>query len=130
METMQAKPIADGQQPMTSADVICKVLCIYQGKAPFQGSNNNLFLKNAGIQTSSTRTETSKDRMLREHLAAEQGSSAALVDQVDEPKRKTKKIERELVEYKKQQQEEYNNLCELCTHFSSSSNSQSLTPAA
>ena len=61
--------------------------------------------------------------MLREQLATKQESSAALVDQVDEPKRKTKKIERELVEYKKRQQEEYNNLCELCTRFSSSGNS-------
>jgi hypothetical protein len=44
METMQAKPVADGQQPMTSADVVCKVLCVYQGEAPFQGSGYNLFL--------------------------------------------------------------------------------------
>jgi hypothetical protein len=29
METMQAEPIADGQQPMTSADVVCKVLYVY-----------------------------------------------------------------------------------------------------
>jgi hypothetical protein len=34
MKTMQAEADADGQQPMTSADVICKVLCIYHGKAP------------------------------------------------------------------------------------------------
>ena len=41
--------------------------------------------------------------MLREQLAAEQESSAALVGQVDELKRKTKKTERELEEYKKRQ---------------------------
>ncbi|XP_066392371.1 uncharacterized protein [Miscanthus floridulus] len=58
--------------------------------------------------------------MLREQLAAEQKSSAALVDQVDELKRKTEKTERELEEYKKRQQEEYNNFRELCTRFSSS----------
>jgi hypothetical protein len=34
METLQAEPVADGQQPITSADVVCKVLCIHQGKAP------------------------------------------------------------------------------------------------
>ena len=33
METMQAEPVADGQQPITSDDVICKVLCVHQGKA-------------------------------------------------------------------------------------------------
>ena len=27
MEAMQAEPIADGQKPMTSADVVSKVLC-------------------------------------------------------------------------------------------------------
>ena len=31
---MQAEPVADKQQPMTSADVVCKVLYVYQGKAP------------------------------------------------------------------------------------------------
>jgi phage shock protein A len=61
--------------------------------------------------------------MLREQLAAEQESSAALVDQVDELKRKTEKTERELEEYKKRQQEEYNNHRELYTHISSSGNS-------
>jgi bacterioferritin (cytochrome b1) len=87
-------------------------------------------LRNAGIQTSSTRTETSVERMLREQLAAEQESLAALIDQGDELKRKTKKTKRELEEYKKRQQEEYNNLCELCTRFNSSGNSQPCTPAA
>jgi hypothetical protein len=87
METMQAEPVGDGQQPITSNNVVCKVLYVYQGKAPSQGSGNNLCLKNAGIQTSSTRTETSKERMLREQLATEQESFAALIDQVDELKR-------------------------------------------
>ena len=98
METMHAKPIVDGQQPMTSVDVVCKVLYVHQGKAHSQGSGNNLFLKNAGIQTSSTRTETSAERMLREQLVAEQKSFANLVEQVDELKRKTEKFEREFEE--------------------------------
>ena len=101
METIQAEPVVDGQQPMTSVDVVCKVLYIYQGKAPSQGSGNNLFLKNAGIQTSSTRTETTVERMLSEQLATEKESSTALVDQVDELKRKIEKTKRELKEYKK-----------------------------
>ena len=71
MKTMQAEPVADGQQPMTSANVVCKVLYICQGKAPSQGSGNNLFFKNADIQTSSTRIETSAERILQKQLAAE-----------------------------------------------------------
>ena len=31
---MQAKPVVNGQQPITSADIICKVLYVHQGKAP------------------------------------------------------------------------------------------------
>jgi predicted nucleic acid-binding Zn-ribbon protein len=61
--------------------------------------------------------------MLREQLAAKQESFATLVDQVDELKRKIEKTEREFEEYEKWQQEEYNNLRELCMCFSSSSNS-------
>ena len=63
-------------------------------------------MKNASIQTSSTKIETSAERILREQLAAEQESFVAFVDQVDELKRKTKNTERELEEYKKRQQEE------------------------
>ena len=36
MEAMQAEPVTDGQQPVTSADVVSKVLCLYQGKPPSQ----------------------------------------------------------------------------------------------
>ena len=68
--------------------------------------------------------------MLWEQLVAEQESSANLIEQVDELKRKTEKTERELEEYKKRQQEEYKNLRELCTHFISFGNSQSSTPVA
>jgi hypothetical protein len=32
MEAMQAEPVANGYQSMTSADVVSKVLCLYQGK--------------------------------------------------------------------------------------------------
>jgi hypothetical protein len=42
---MQAEPVADGQQPITGTDIICKVLYIHQGKAPSQGSGNNHFFK-------------------------------------------------------------------------------------
>ena len=42
---MQAEPVANGQQPMTSADVVSKVLCLYQGKHPSQASSKNLFFE-------------------------------------------------------------------------------------
>ena len=40
---MQTELVADGQQPMTSVDVVSKVLCHYQGKRPSKASSKNLF---------------------------------------------------------------------------------------
>jgi predicted nuclease with TOPRIM domain len=76
-------------------------------------------LKNAGIQTSSTRAEISVEIKLREQLAAEQESNATLVELVDELKRKTEKTKSEFEEFKKRQQEEYNRLCEQVMRLSS-----------
>ena len=103
-EAMQGGPIADGQQPMTSADVVSKVLCLYQGKRPSQASSKNLFLKNAGILRSSTRVETSAEMTLQEQLAGEQESTSELIELVDELKVRIEKAERELEEFKQQQQ--------------------------
>jgi hypothetical protein len=71
MEAKQAEPVADGQQPMTSTDVVSKVLCLYQGKRPSQASSKNLFLKNAGILRSSTKAVTSAEMTLRGQLVGE-----------------------------------------------------------
>ena len=119
---MQVEPVADGQQPMTSADVISMVLYLYQGKHPSQTSSKNLFLKNAGILRSSTKAETSVEMTLQEQLAGEQESTAALVELVNELERKTGESEREFEEFKKQRQEEYNRLCEQVMRLSSPSN--------
>ena len=122
MEPMQAEPVVDGQQPMTSADVVSKVLCLYQGKRPCQAGSKNLFLKNAGILRSSTRAETSAAMTLQEQLAGEQESTFEFVELVDDLKVRTKKAKRELEEFKQQQQEECNRLSELVLRLSSPSN--------
>ena len=62
---------------------------------PPKEAATTFFWKNAGNQISSTRTETSVERMFQEYLAAEWKSFATLVDQVDELKRKTEKTKRE-----------------------------------
>jgi uncharacterized protein YlxW (UPF0749 family) len=79
-------------------------------------------LKKAGILTSSTKVETSAEITLRDQLASEQESSTALVELVDELKRKIEMSKREFGEFKKQQQEEYNRLCEQVMRLSSPSN--------
>ena len=70
MKTMRAEPIADGHKLMTSVDVVPMVLCLSHGQVHSPVSDNTIFFKNAGIPTSSARTETSAERMLREHLVA------------------------------------------------------------
>jgi hypothetical protein len=40
---MQAEPVADGQQPMTGADVVSKVLCLSQGKPPTRQVGKTFF---------------------------------------------------------------------------------------
>ena len=51
-----------------------------------------------------------------------QESTSELIKLVDELKVRTEKAERELEEFKQQQQEEYNRLCELVMRLSSPSN--------
>ena len=70
METMRAEPVADGHEPMTSADVVPMVLCLSHGQVHSQVRGNTLFLKYAGIPTSFARIETSAERMLQEQLVA------------------------------------------------------------
>ena len=59
---------------------------------------------------------------LWEQLAGEQESISQLVELVDELMVRTEKAERELEEFKQQQQEEYNRLSELVLRLSSPSN--------
>jgi hypothetical protein len=61
-------------------------------------------LKKVGIRTSYS--------IHQEWLAAHQESSSVLAKQVDQLKRKTKNTDREFEKFKKQQQEEYNQLRE------------------
>jgi hypothetical protein len=89
------------------------------GPSPLLGQWQHLFLKNTGIPTSFARTETSAERTLREQFVAEQKSSANLVEQVDELKRKKEKTERGFEKFKIQQQKEYNQVREDIMCFSS-----------
>jgi len=48
METMRAEAVADGQPSLPSAEVVSKVLS--------QNSSNNMFLKNTGISSPSSKS--------------------------------------------------------------------------
>jgi hypothetical protein len=34
MDAMQVESVADGQQLMTSVDIVSNIVCLYQGKPP------------------------------------------------------------------------------------------------
>ncbi|XP_066348306.1 uncharacterized protein [Miscanthus floridulus] len=102
METMRTQPFADGQAPMSSVEVVSEVL---------SRNSSNTILKNVGIPTSSTKTKTSTESVLQQELASEKQGSADLRQEVEELKKKLDVVEqawaktqRELEEFKKQQE--------------------------
>ncbi|KAG2641104.1 hypothetical protein PVAP13_2KG150248 [Panicum virgatum] len=57
MKTLRAQTVDDGQAPMPSAQVVFKVLS--------QNSSNNIFLKNAGLPTPSSKSSPSREAALQ-----------------------------------------------------------------
>ena len=99
MQALRAEPVAEGETPPSSVQVVSKVLS--------QNSSHH-FLKSVGIKTlTSSKSSSSKESELREELAAE--AAAAVQVELDELKKKNKEAEEkhartqmELEEYKKQ----------------------------
>ncbi|KAF8661786.1 hypothetical protein HU200_056740 [Digitaria exilis] len=75
MQAVRAEAIAAGTPPLTSVEVVNKVLS--------QDSSNDTFLKNADIAECSTRSRSSGEDVLRSQLAAEKECSVALQAQMD-----------------------------------------------
>ncbi|KAG2481290.1 hypothetical protein PVAP13_6NG168300 [Panicum virgatum] len=104
---MEAEPAVVGQAPMSSAEVVSKVL--------YHNSSNNTFLKNVGILMISTKIEKSTEKTLQKEQSTAQQISTSLHHEVDELKKNSKITEqalantqRELEVFKKQMEE--NNL--------------------
>ncbi|XP_052138223.1 uncharacterized protein LOC127786199 isoform X1 [Oryza glaberrima] len=107
MKAIMEEPVPDGETPRTSAEVVSKVLS--------RDNSNTTFLKNAGLQMSSKKSVTPTEAALQEELAAEKQSSAILHAEVVELKEQANlanealaKTQKELAEFKQQQEE--NNL--------------------
>ncbi|KAF8720551.1 hypothetical protein HU200_023807 [Digitaria exilis] len=75
MQAVRAKAIAVGTPPLTSAQVVNKVLS--------QDSSNDTFLKNASTAECSSRSRSSGEVALCSQLATEKKCSAALQEQMD-----------------------------------------------
>lgn len=104
MEALRAEPVAEGETPVTSAQVVSKVLS--------QNSNNNTFLKNVGIKTAApSKSSSSNESELQEELAAEKQASAALQGELEDLKKKSEEAEEKLARTQKEL-EEYKKLTE------------------
>ena len=90
MEALKAQAPAKGEAPLSSAEVVSKVLSQ-------NSSNTSSFLKNIGIQpTTSTTEATAKERALQEELAVERQASAALREEVNALKEKSQRTDEAL----------------------------------
>jgi septal ring factor EnvC (AmiA/AmiB activator) len=104
---MRAEVVADGQPPLPSDEVVSKVL--------LQNRSNITFLKNAGILTPSSKSQSASEEALHEELTAEKQDLAALHQELEELKEKSEAVDetlartqRQYEELKKQQGEESN----------------------
>jgi len=96
MEALKAAAVPDGEEQISSAQVVAKVLTE-------DSSMPNSFLKNAGLQSGcSSRSATSTERDLREQLEAERQAKAALEEQLATLKKKSEVTEENLAKAQRQ----------------------------
>ena len=96
MEALKAAPIPDGDEPISSAQIVAQVL-------NEDSSMSNTFLKNAGLQSRcSSRSVSSTERELREQLEAERQANAALQEEVDALKKKSEIADENLAKTQRQ----------------------------
>ena len=63
METIHAKDVADGQPPLSSVEVVSKVI--------LPDNSKSTFFKNAGLPTRSLKPPSAAEPVLQEQLDAE-----------------------------------------------------------
>ena len=90
MEALKEAVVPDGEEQMSSTQVVAKVLTE-------DSSMTNTFLKNAGLQSGcSSKSASSTERDLREQLEAERRAKAALEEQLATLKKKSEVTEENL----------------------------------
>ncbi|KAG2549258.1 hypothetical protein PVAP13_9KG163526 [Panicum virgatum] len=90
MEALKVVVVPDGEEQMSSAQVVAKMLTE-------DSSMSNTFLKNAGLQSGcSSKSASSTERDLREQLEAERRAKAALEEQLATLKKKSEVTEENL----------------------------------
>ena len=83
MQALRAQPVPEGDAPVSSVEVISKVL---------PQNSSNQFLKSVGIMTpGSSKSTSTNESELREQLAAE--ARAAVQDELDDLRRRCEEAE-------------------------------------
>lgn len=106
MEIIRAEAVADGQAPLSSAEVVSKVIS--------PDSSNSTFFKNAGLSTRSLKPPSAVEQALLEELAAQKQKEAAITEEFTEVRKRIEAAEeallktQQLYEDMKKQQEENN----------------------
>ena len=106
METIRAETSADGQAPLSSAEVVSKVIS--------PDSSNSTFFKNAGLSSRSLKPPSVAEQALLEELAAQKQKEAAITEEFAEVGKRSEAAEeallktQQLYEDMKKQQEENN----------------------
>ena len=96
MEALKAAAVPDGEEQMSSAQVVAKVLTE-------DSSMSNTFMKNASLQSGcSSKSASSTERDLREQLEAERWAKAALEEQLATLKKKSEVTEENLAKAQRQ----------------------------
>jgi len=97
MEALRAEAVAAGTPPLSSAQVVSKVLS--------QCSSTDTFLKNAGIPDCSSRSRSCGEDALHSQLDAEKEGSAVLQEQMEVLKKESEARKAEFLKLKQQQEQ-------------------------
>ena len=114
METIRAEAVADGQAPLSSAEVVSKVIS--------PDSSNSTFFKNAGLSTHSLKPPSAAEQALLEELAAQKQKEAAITEEFAEVRKRSEAAEaallknQQLYDEMKKRQEENNLVLQRISH--------------
>ena len=89
METIRAEAVANGQAPLSSAEVVSKVIS--------PDSSNSTFFKNAGLSTHSLKPSSAAEQALLEELVAQKQKEAAITEEFAEVRKGSEAAEEALV---------------------------------
>ena len=89
MKTIRAEAVADGQAPLSSAEVVSKVIS--------PDSSNSTFFKNAGLSSRSLKPPSAAEQALLEELAAQKQKEAAITEEFTEIGKRSEAVESALV---------------------------------